>query len=116
MVDFCGFFVVKQKTAYEMRISNWSADVCSSDLGRATRLDQGGAEHSRGACDGARTLSHLQDRGGDRFRWLSRASRAARGVHGRRSEERSVGNECVSTCRSRWSPEHSKKQSTSYSL
>src|SRR3546814_8287622 len=29
-VDFCFFF--KQKTAYEMRISDWSSDVCSSDL------------------------------------------------------------------------------------
>src|SRR3546814_3716090 len=27
------FFFVKQKTAYEMRISDWSSDVCSSDLG-----------------------------------------------------------------------------------
>src|SRR3546814_6260177 len=30
-VCFC-FFVFKQKTAYEMRISDWSSDVCSSDL------------------------------------------------------------------------------------
>src|SRR3546814_17168633 len=29
---FCCFFFVKQKTAYEMRISDWSSDVCSSDL------------------------------------------------------------------------------------
>src|SRR3546814_3980451 len=29
---FCFFFVFKQKTAYEMRISDWSSDVCSSDL------------------------------------------------------------------------------------
>src|SRR3546814_2027821 len=29
---FCIFFVFKQKTAYEMRISDWSSDVCSSDL------------------------------------------------------------------------------------
>src|SRR3546814_5226618 len=29
------FFVFKQKTAYEMRISDWSSDVCSSDLDRA---------------------------------------------------------------------------------
>src|SRR3546814_8717656 len=29
------FFVFKQKTAYEMRISDWSSDVCSSDLLRA---------------------------------------------------------------------------------
>src|SRR3546814_1563530 len=28
----CGVFCVKQKTAYEMRISDWSSDVCSSDL------------------------------------------------------------------------------------
>src|SRR3546814_2200296 len=31
----CLFFFVKQKTAYEMRISDWSSDVCSSDLARA---------------------------------------------------------------------------------
>src|SRR3546814_10462038 len=30
---FCIFFFFKQKTAYEMRISDWSSDVCSSDLG-----------------------------------------------------------------------------------
>src|SRR3546814_7934137 len=29
---FCVFFCFKQKTAYEMRISDWSSDVCSSDL------------------------------------------------------------------------------------
>src|SRR3546814_14738621 len=29
------FFFFKQKTAYEMRISDWSSDVCSSDLGQA---------------------------------------------------------------------------------
>src|SRR3546814_19689206 len=31
------FFFFKQKTAYEMRISDWSADVCSSDLRQARR-------------------------------------------------------------------------------
>src|SRR3546814_9155922 len=31
------FFFFKQKTAYEMRISDWSSDVCSSDLGRLAR-------------------------------------------------------------------------------
>src|SRR3546814_16037337 len=31
-VTYCGFFFFKQKTAYEMRISDWSSDVCSSDL------------------------------------------------------------------------------------
>src|SRR3546814_1464964 len=34
------FFFFKQKTAYEMRISDWSSDVCSSDL-LATRLQEG---------------------------------------------------------------------------
>src|SRR3546814_9769770 len=31
---WCFFFFFKQKTAYEMRISDWSSDVCSSDLAR----------------------------------------------------------------------------------
>src|SRR3546814_9984897 len=33
MMSFFFFFFFKQKTAYEMRISDWSSDVCSSDLG-----------------------------------------------------------------------------------
>src|SRR3546814_1999086 len=37
IVFFCRFFFFKQKTAYEMRISDWSSDVCSSDL-RSMRL------------------------------------------------------------------------------
>src|SRR3546814_18724999 len=43
------FFFFKQKTAYEMRISDWSSDVCSSDLLRAERahLRQGGAAEVR---------------------------------------------------------------------
>src|SRR3546814_19976122 len=32
MLSVCFFFFFKQKTAYEMRISDWSSDVCSSDL------------------------------------------------------------------------------------
>src|SRR3546814_5691508 len=39
------FFFFKQKTAYEMRISDWSSDVCSSDLEHDDR-DRGG--HARG--------------------------------------------------------------------
>src|SRR3546814_3297928 len=34
------FFFFKQKTAYEMRISDWSSDVCSSDLMTAEMLEQ----------------------------------------------------------------------------
>src|SRR3546814_4765997 len=36
---FMVFFFVKQKTAYEMRISDWSSDVCSSDLSTVTFCD-----------------------------------------------------------------------------
>src|SRR3546814_6619126 len=41
---FSSFFFFKQKTAYEMRISDWSSDVCSSDL---TRSRQSEMERSR---------------------------------------------------------------------
>src|SRR3546814_5796312 len=37
VVFFAFFFFFKQKTAYEMRISDWSSDVCSSDLSDATQ-------------------------------------------------------------------------------
>src|SRR3546814_328862 len=40
------FFFFKQKTAYEMRISDWSSDVCSSDLGRGAGGDDGSAGRS----------------------------------------------------------------------
>src|SRR3546814_8570016 len=36
---FCCFFFFKQKTAYEMRISDWSSDVCSSDLEAGHAVD-----------------------------------------------------------------------------
>src|SRR3546814_573895 len=58
----CGFFFFKQKTAYEMRISDWSSDVCSSDL---TRLDRDTLECAipadqrdipGGACDRTRDI------------------------------------------------------------
>src|SRR3546814_4568001 len=43
-ISLCSFvFFVKQKTAYEMRISDWSSDVCSSDLRRIKRT--GRARH-----------------------------------------------------------------------
>src|SRR3546814_19775043 len=96
-------FFFKQKTAYEMRISDWSSDVCSSDLvRRLARLPIRLAPR------------HVRDRG-DLLR-LGAALRAGR--QGRdpapqvRSEERRVGKECVSTCRSRWSPYHYKKNKT----
>src|SRR3546814_6315328 len=39
----CGVFFFKQKTAYEMRISDWSSDVCSSDLLAGVSVSAGSA-------------------------------------------------------------------------
>src|SRR3546814_5363076 len=83
------FFFFKQKTAYEMRISDWSSDVCSSDLFEAA------------AC-GVPVVSDWWD-GLDDFFTPDAEILIARNS---RSEERRVGKECVSTCRSRWSPDH----------
>src|SRR3546814_1682146 len=80
---FVFFFFFKQKTAYEMRISDWSSDVCSSDLSEQARP---GHEAVVGRADQTQPVGiELPDE---------------------RSEERRVGKECVSTCRSRWSPYH----------
>src|SRR3546814_7335491 len=95
------FFFFKQKTAYEMRISDWSSDVCSSDLpGPPFPLQTGSAPAHAGtaARDPRSDLASamwIVTLGQDRLR--------------ARSEERRVGKACVSTCRSRWSPYHSKK-------
>src|SRR3546814_2804894 len=94
----CFFF--KQKTAYEMRISDWSSDVCSSDLPRAA--DAGGGDHF-----GAQVAQRVLAVHGDDHIVFDQQDVAAleqRGRGRRRSEERRVGKECVSTCRSRWSP------------
>src|SRR3546814_15685958 len=90
------FFFCKQKTAYEMRISDWSSDVCSSDLRHQAGDGLVVLEEHRVAAE----LLGLLARGP--------AEKASVEVDGR-SEERRVGKECVSTCRSRWSPYHYKK-------
>src|SRR3546814_17650935 len=55
MVYMVFFFFVKQKTAYEMRISDWSSDVCSSDL-PASRQRQ----RERGPMDNVTTLDEIE--------------------------------------------------------
>src|SRR3546814_1128665 len=100
-------FFFKQKTAYEMRISDWSSDVCSSDLYDClcdTVLD-----HKQGLFLWFHNL-HSGDPA------LTEDSKAILQVcddavefaanNERRSEERRVGKECVSTCSSRWSTYH----------
>src|SRR3546814_7651393 len=100
------FFCCKQKTAYEMRISDWSSDVCSSDLaGFITR--------KKTAEDRRKTFIHLTPHARKLELILAPMNAevhkvATRGMTDEevRSEERRVGKECVSTCRSRWSPVH----------
>src|SRR3546814_7286063 len=100
---FCVFFF-KQKTAYEMRISDWSSDVCSSDL-----IDPG--EDAEAAA-----IRELGEETGIHGGLVDIVARSREeyfydlpdDLVGKlwRSEERRVGKECVSTCRSRWSPYH----------
>src|SRR3546814_18532776 len=90
------FYFVKHKTAYEMLISDGSSDVCSSDLaasgrGPRTALPQCPPRRRQFSCPACKNPATI-----------GATSR-------RRSEERRVGKECVSTCRSRWSPYHYKK-------
>src|SRR3546814_11601734 len=93
-----------------MRISDWSSDVCSSDLPfTAEQTHHIAKAELRPVCVdrvglgvGAAHVCHGEhNRLGGRLRQKLQ--------HEVRSEERRVGKECVSTCRSRWSPYHEKK-------
>src|SRR3546814_9037307 len=113
------FFCFKQKTAYEMRISDWSSDVCSSDL----TLDMGrvyeGIDEKlttwlqaqplfvvATAPLSADGLVNCSPKGGVGSFVVLTSTRVAYLDLTGRSEERRVGKECVSTCRSRWWPYH----------
>src|SRR3546814_5391513 len=108
------FFFFKQKTAYELRISDWSSDVCSSDLttqrgkrggwssgsdakssGGEVRLGRSGDSHfyADTAVDGT-NIRMMVDSGASIVALTRRD----------RSEERRVGKEWVRTCRTRWEP------------
>src|SRR3546814_5766303 len=97
-------FFCKQKTAYEMRISDWSSDVCSSDLLAGVLVGGEACLHKvqdlahQGLVAAAALLQHEEG--------LDPLGADGVGHTDRRSEERRVGKECVSTCRSRWSPYH----------
>src|SRR3546814_7565170 len=97
------FFFFKQKTAYEMRISDWSSDVCSSDLRAMTGGEPFDACHRT---PGKPLDLYAHEVIGGRFEELEDTCVALKLPFVRRSEERRVGKECVSTCRSRWSPYH----------
>src|SRR3546814_16395299 len=136
------FFFFKQKTAYEMRISDWSSDVCSSDLwpigesfktilrcsdGRLSSPDAGACHHT--SCRNSHPVPASRSRRRRPARWrrpdrcpvspsgppLDFAVPRCRRATGRsflRAEERRVGKECVSPCISRGSPHHYKKNIT----
>src|SRR3546814_19266016 len=93
-----------------MRISDWSSDVCSSDLARhAAKISPPGRPRAvgrevQGAHEKHRRLADAPHRPFHygRIRLMPLVELV-------RSEERRVGKECVSTCRSRWSPYHYTK-------
>src|SRR3546814_4542153 len=87
-------FFFKQKTAYEMRISDWSSDVCSSDLIQSP-APLAAPQAVSLPMPAPQTIERQPN---SLWRPGSRAFL--------RSEERRVGKECGSTCRSRWSPYH----------
>src|SRR3546814_14096011 len=101
------FFLFKQKTSYEMRISDLSSDVCSSDL-RAGLAAAPGQQHPGDEQHRQREQREPRQRqpGGHTDDDDQPEAEAAR------SEERRVGKECVRTYRSRWSPYHYTKHQT----
>src|SRR3546814_11163673 len=104
-----------------MRISDWSSDVCSSDL--FARIAAAFDEHSVLVFHDQRLSDAQQKAFSERFGPLE-LTIISPGQEARydpklvdlsntdRSEERRVGKECVSTCSSRWSPYHYKKKTT----
>src|SRR3546814_20433889 len=98
-----------------MRISDWSSDVCSSDLANA-----GTDESKKLYCiyvaigqkrsTVAQIVRQLEENGAMEYSIVVAATASEPAplqfLAPYRSEERRVGKECVSTCRSRWSPFH----------
>src|SRR3546814_12155502 len=134
---FCAwfvFFLLKQKTAYEMRISDWSSDVCSSDLQVVQAVEENGEGQAKPA-----EVGYFSRQSGEAAKIRPAAARWRRGhFHGNpwenvyacpirarfstfptapasqprplatacRSAERRVGAGCVSKGRTRWSQEY----------
>src|SRR3546814_1003086 len=112
MVFFC-----KQKTAYESRISDWSSDVCSSDLcsarllgrGRLPKNDREGANDTALKAVSSRCVASAMcyfNLSAPTTEMVSHFPFFTWRIPNGRSDERRVGKACVSTCRSRWSPYH----------
>src|SRR3546814_16349588 len=106
-------FFFKQKTAYEMRISDWSSDVCSSDLG-FYHINK--SRSAKCAHCGARRIKQqyltFGQAGQGSCGFIVRSNGDAIGQQAFlqiKIGRASCRKECVSTCRSRWSPYHYKK-------
>src|SRR3546814_21003104 len=102
-------FVFQRKTAYGVRMSDWSSDVCSSDLGAGRGMPGQAGLHA--AVHELQRVWAVRVRGLGSGGWgLGIAKAPAPSVQfnpvlaASRSEERRVGKACVSPCRSRWSP------------
>src|SRR3546814_8327597 len=98
-----------------MRISDWSSDVCSSDLVAfheaavsAACQDVRGWTliHTNTLRPDLLAMTNIWESPGEETTFVAAAKGAPEAIGRLRSEERRVGKECVSTCRSRWSPYH----------
>src|SRR3546814_11571978 len=105
-----------------MRISDWSSDVCSSDLAKMPTLGAWSFRHAQGkpfvypdndlgyTANFLSMLFKMSEKKFEADERLVKALDVLFILHAdheqNRSEERRVGKECVSTCRSRWSPYH----------
>src|SRR3546814_11369227 len=99
-----------------MRISDWSSDVCSSDLDGMAIVSRRVIDPDGGRETAIALIAHFQSRisqdadarlelsAADPERFAIRRTVGLRPTP--RSEERRVGKECVSTCSSRWLPNH----------
>src|SRR3546814_1152640 len=93
------FFLFTQQTAYEVRISDWRSDVCSSDL---VEVEFRQLVHAVAMGAAVEHVGH-EHRVIDRIEPDAAAGQHQVVVFQIRSDERRVGKECVSTCRSRGS-------------
>src|SRR3546814_19203990 len=97
-----------------MRISDWSSDVCSSDLLKATANGVTAKIKTKDGKTQSAEFSHAIVAIGivpntENIGLEALGVKTTKGhidTDAMRSEERRVGKECVSTCRSRWSPYH----------
>src|SRR3546814_18125003 len=97
-----------------MRISDWSSDVCSSDLSPDRRADQTTGGDLFPLLSGGRPglwRAVVSEHSSNNERWVCDAGpphfrSAGISLHDPRSEERRVGKEGVSKCRTRWWPYH----------